>query len=65
MQPVSKEKFYATVGPLNVHPRIVNSSHPYTSIWELQNGSRKVIGKSVDRMEGGRSLTDYFLENAK
>lgn len=44
MVEVSKEEFFAMLGPLNVHPRC--ASPDYTD-WELQDGTRKMIGRST------------------
>ncbi|MBS7812285.1 hypothetical protein [Roseococcus pinisoli] len=41
MRSVSKEEFYSTVGPMNVHPSVVN---PAFSSWETPN--REVMGRS-------------------
>lgn len=58
MTKVSRDEFYKAVGPLNVHPHIV-TSFPYTSDWQLP--TRQTIGRSVDRVEGGLIVTDYYL----
>lgn len=59
MRQVTKEEFFARVGGLDVHPRIINSEFPYTSLWEFPRQPGKApIGKSVGRKDGG---TDYFL----
>ncbi len=49
---VSKEEFFATVGRLDVHPRIVGR-WPYTSFWE--DSARRSHGKS------SHSPTRYFV----
>lgn len=62
MRQVSKDEFYAKVGPLNVHPQIQPGPHPYTCLWKLLSGDYRVIGKSVDRRETpGKIVTDYYL----
>jgi hypothetical protein len=46
---VTKKEFYARVGPLMVHPSPKGKYDPetgYLSVWEMQDGSRKVIGYS-------------------
>jgi len=49
MRAVTKEEFFAVIGPKNVHPRIVsewNNVTGYTQEWRLQGVSQKLIGKS-------------------
>ena len=63
MRKVTKEQFFAPIYAknLDVHPRIV-TGFPYTSSWEFHRQvNRAVYGKTVDRVEGGRISTDYFL----
>jgi hypothetical protein len=60
---VTKEKFFAVIGPRDVHPWISNNRYPYTKDWFLQPG-RSLIGKSVGRTERGEHFTDYFLTKA-
>ncbi len=46
---VNKEEFFATMNPLNVHPRIVNNWDKeigYLQNWEMQDSSRRLVGKS-------------------
>lgn len=62
MKDVTKEQFYALMGPLNVHPRIM-TSYPYTSEWRLQDMSRKMVGKTIDRRDGGHIVTTYEVED--
>ena len=50
MKEVTKEQFYALMGPLNVHPRIM-TSYPYTSEWRLQDMSRKMVGKTNELLQ--------------
>lgn len=52
--PVNKDVFYATVGPLNVHPR----SERDASYWELRD--RQLIGKTTPGYMGGETK-QYFL----
>ena len=66
MKPVSKEEFFKPIfaDGLDVHPSIV-SAFPYTSVWEFHRMLRKTAyGKTVDRIEGGKIVTDYFIEVA-
>ncbi|MFC4624195.1 hypothetical protein ACFO1V_02965 [Daeguia caeni] len=63
MRQVSKGEFYAAVGKLNVHPKIV-SGFPYECQWIFLNDPRgPLFGKTVDRVEGGLTVTDYFLND--
>ena len=63
MRPVTEEEFYAAVGPLNVHPRI-KGQWPYTCHWVyLDNPHGHLFGKTVDRVEGGLTVTDYFMND--
>lgn len=50
---VTYEEFFAAMGPLNVHPRIVGP-WPYVSQWTMQDGSRRIVGMSevIPRGEG-------------
>lgn len=58
---VSEDEFYAVIGPQNVHPRIVNGSYPYTSVFMTPSGQEK--GKAI----GGEPGTErkYMLPNVK
>lgn len=63
---VSREIFYATVGPLNVHPRVVSGWHSvtgYTSDWVLQNSPN---GTVIGRTDGQDCLKNkrYFLRES-
>jgi len=42
---VTKESFYTTVGPLNVHPRAVKVNGEWISSWEVIP-TREVIGET-------------------
>lgn len=65
MRKVSKDDFYAAVGTLNVSPQIV-SGFPYTCRWIfLDNPHGALFGKTVDRIEGGLTATDYFLNDTR
>lgn len=61
---VSHDKFFERINSqkLDVQPRIVNDRYPYTASWDFHRlPGRPVYGKTVDRVEGGRTVTDYFL----
>lgn len=61
---VTKEEFYAAMGPLDVHPQIV-TRWPYTAEWRLQWGmKRAVVGKTVITEGRGTLITTYFLVEA-
>lgn len=56
---VSEAEFYKEIGPQNVHPRIVNNSYPYTSVFVTPGGQER--GKAI----GGETGTTrrYMLPN--
>lgn len=60
MRQVTKDEFYAAVGPHNVHPRIVEP-WPYTSIFEFPN--RREFGRIVPT-NGHDTERDYYLVRA-
>lgn len=55
---VTKEQFFAKIGPLNVHPRLIGS-YPYASEWRMQNGAQTLAGWSKDG--GTNKPTRYCL----
>lgn len=59
MRQVTKDEFFAVMGPQNVMPSI-KTGWPYTSDWELPN--REVLGRSVIRIERGIQETDWFVK---
>lgn len=66
MRQVSQTEFFNALRAekRDVHPRIANSTYPYTSSWEFQREPyRAPFGKSVGRIEGGLEVQDYFLAN--
>lgn len=60
MKRVSKEEFYSTVGPLNVHPCPVGN-YPYTSLFKTP--TREVKGKIVESLPEGKAIpvSEYFI----
>jgi hypothetical protein len=44
---VTKEQFFAVINELNVHPR-PTGKYPYVSQWEMQDGSRALVGVSAE-----------------
>jgi len=62
MRQVTKDDFYAAMGPLNVHPTITNDKWPYTSDWMV---GRVVVGRTVGRLEGPFERKDYYLAEAR
>lgn len=59
----SKKGFFEPIyaKKLNVHPRIV-SQFPYTCEWRfIGQFNSPVYGKTVDRIERGVVVTDYFV----
>jgi hypothetical protein len=62
MREVSKDEFFATVGPLDVHPTIV-TRFPYTSEWRFHRQlGAPLFGKTVGRMDGATIRTSYFIQ---
>ena len=60
MKQVDKGTFFKAMGPLDVHPHIINGEYPYASEWRLRDG--RIVGKSVGRLATpGAATTDYFL----
>lgn len=57
---VSYDEFFAVIGPMNCHPRIINSRYPYTSEFRTPTGA--VVGKIVGLADGG---SEYWLPSAK
>lgn len=63
MRQVTKAEFFGdiTARKLDVHPTITNDRHPYASTWTFpRQPGRPVYGKSVDRIERGVLVTDYY-----
>lgn len=61
MREVSKDEFFATVGQMNVHPRIVGD-YPYTSRFCSPDGIE--YGRIVNALPEGRMwpvLSRYFV----
>ena len=58
---VSKDTFFAAIGPLNVHPQIQPGPWPYTSLFKLPSG--RVMGKTVNFLPPGEALpkTSFWL----
>jgi hypothetical protein len=61
LKEVTKEEFYKSVGPLNVHPHIIGN-YPYTSIYQFPD--RREHGRTVDYIPEGKALaeTRYYLK---
>ena len=61
MTKVSRDEFFKAVARMNVHPQIV-TNYPYTADWRLQSEPmRQPVGRTVDRVDGGSIVTDYYL----
>lgn len=60
---VTREAFYASVGPLEVHPVLGQQKYDpergYTSVWRLRNGQGEAIGLSY-----GTGQQHYFVSPA-
>lgn len=59
---VTKDEFFAHIGPRDVHPRIVSAKWPYTAEWELRPG-RTVVGRTTGRVERGAEVKSYWIRN--
>lgn len=67
MHLVSKADFFKPIydNGLDVHPSIV-SRFPYTSEWRFHRKlSAPLYGKTVDRLERGMIVTDYFVAESQ
>lgn len=60
MKKVSKEEFFAAIGPRDVHPTITNDKYPYKADWKTRIG-RQVVGRSEGFVKDGVAGTNYFL----
>ena len=63
LRPVTKEQFFAPIfrDQLEVHPSIV-TRFPFTSEWRFHRQlGVPLYGKTVDRVEGGVTVTVYLL----
>jgi hypothetical protein len=64
MRHVSKEEFFAAIGPLDVNPRVEMSTlkdRLHVSQWEMQN-TRQHIGTSVSDSWGVNATQFYLRE---
>lgn len=61
---VTKDEFYANIGPKNVHPRIVTDTWPYTSVFVCRHGD--VHGKKIGYIPEGKAdeVKRYMLPSA-
>ena len=63
MREVTKDQFFAVIGPLDVQPSLQNPNH---TDWETR--SRQIIGRSVPGwrngyVEGKETPKQYFLKD--
>lgn len=60
---VTKDSFYATAGPMNVHPRPIDVDGKWGLASEWFNiATREVFGKTTfRRYEDGAAVYDYFV----
>lgn len=58
MRRVSKDEFYAFMGPQDVHPSTLN---PQFTVWELRN--REVIGRSYPGWKNPGEPKAYFIRS--
>lgn len=66
LKEVSKEEFFATIGPRNVHPEIVGNKYPYTSVY--RSPDRVVHGKVTETLVNGKyppKFTYFIVTNIK
>lgn len=62
MREVSKDQFYAKIGPLNVAGRITNNNWPYTMEFYNQSGySREPLARMVGELDGVFERQRYFI----
>lgn len=65
MERVTRFEFFSVVGPLNVHPsvdmRTIRDRH-MASDWIMQDGSRRIIGRSVG---SGDAVQFYLVPNVR
>lgn len=60
MRKVTKEEFFSTMNPLNVHPRVDVTTlrdAKIVSHWEMQDGTRRCMGTS----KGHWDAAEYYL----
>jgi hypothetical protein len=63
LRPVTREEFFAFMGPRDVHPRVEMATlktPAIASTWETRN--RVVVGRSISPTVG---KSEYFLSAAK
>lgn len=62
MREVTKDQFYAKIGPLNVAGRITTDKWPYTMEFCNQAGySREPLAKIVGELEGVIERIRYYI----
>jgi hypothetical protein len=60
MVKVTKDEFFKTIGPQNVHPQIMNSKWPYTRDFKTPLGEWR--GRIIDfEVEGDTIGSEYYL----
>ena len=65
MKEVTKTEFYAAIGNQDACIRIENQyKWPYTTLFELRH-SRKLVGKVVDSVENGLTVSKYYLPHGR
>lgn len=66
MREVSREEFFEPImrDRLDLHPRIINDSYPYTSeyCWRT-NPNKQPYGRVVGSIDGGIEVKHYFINN--
>lgn len=64
MQQVTREKFFATVGALNVSPHVNLASlkrRHFESDWIMNDGTRRLVGRTISDSHGAEP-TRFFVE---
>jgi hypothetical protein len=56
MKKVTKDEFFKTIGPQNVHPQIINTEWPYIIEMRTPNGDTK--GRVI---EDTFNVSEYYL----
>ncbi len=61
MREVRRDEFFKRMNPLDVHPKCMDRSLPYTFEWKLRFTPLTLIGKTITYSDGGTLKQRYFL----
>ena len=61
MREVTQKEFYDVIGPLNVHPHIINDKWPYTSDFLTPSGQFRGRVVNTDSLIDGLHERKYYL----